>query len=334
MLLLCLSGSRGAHAETSEGDRAAARALALEGYDALQRKDFATAEDRFRRADKLVHAPTLLVDHARALVGMGRFVEAYERYGLVLREGVADNSPWPWKRALKDAENEIEALKPRVAWLTIGVVGPRRPTVFIDGRRVPAAAVGVPRAVNPGRRVVAARARGYGSKEREVTLKEGQQLEIELLLERLPQGTPEEPDERVEPDAPPEDLSLAPAPPPRGGARRTLGYVALSAGALGLVVGSVTGVMALGAKSDLAGRCAGGTCSPESDAERTRAEQDISRYGLFRTASTVGFGFGALSAAVGGYLLLWPSSEASPVHASFRVRPLLGVGSVGLAGSF
>ncbi|HTU62208.1 MAG TPA: hypothetical protein VMF89_27305, partial [Polyangiales bacterium] len=106
LLLAVLGAARPAIcAEPTPQDRAAARALALEGYNALQRKDFATAEERFRRADKLVHAPTLVVDHARALTGLGRLVEAYERYALVVREGVSDNSPWPWKRALQDAED-------------------------------------------------------------------------------------------------------------------------------------------------------------------------------------------------------------------------------------
>src|SRR5450432_550214 len=67
-------------AQESASDRATARSLAGEGYAALKSKDYETAEDRFRRADELVHAPTLVVDHARALVGLGRVGEAYEAY--------------------------------------------------------------------------------------------------------------------------------------------------------------------------------------------------------------------------------------------------------------
>src|ERR1041384_5444151 len=74
-----------AWAEASAQDREQARKLASEGFDALERNDYATAEDRFRRADALVHAPTLVVDHARSLAGLGRLVEAHERYELVLR---------------------------------------------------------------------------------------------------------------------------------------------------------------------------------------------------------------------------------------------------------
>src|ERR1043165_8586206 len=88
LLIASLSGTALAQTnEPSEATREQARGLAAQGYDALQRKDYAVAEDLFRRADALVHAPTIVVDHARALVGLGRFVEAHERYELVMREG-------------------------------------------------------------------------------------------------------------------------------------------------------------------------------------------------------------------------------------------------------
>ena len=80
-------------AEPSAADRATARSLAGEGYQALQDKDYATAADRFGRADALVHAPTLMIDWARALVGLGKLVEAQERYEQIVREGVDPKSP-------------------------------------------------------------------------------------------------------------------------------------------------------------------------------------------------------------------------------------------------
>src|SRR4051812_30509984 len=83
--------------------REEARKLARQGFQALQRKDYASAEDLFRRADELVHAPTLELDHARALVGLRKFVEGHERYEQVIREGVAPNAPWQWKAAVVEA---------------------------------------------------------------------------------------------------------------------------------------------------------------------------------------------------------------------------------------
>src|SRR5450432_4669336 len=119
-VLLC-AGS--ALAEPSAADRATARSLAGEGYQALQTKDYATATDRFSRADSLVHAPTLMIDWARSLVGLGKLVEAQERYEQVIREGVDAKAPKSWQRALADANTELAELKPRLAWLTITVSG-------------------------------------------------------------------------------------------------------------------------------------------------------------------------------------------------------------------
>src|SRR5689334_8135308 len=142
LLCILLAATPARAAEPNEADRATARALALEGHTALQNKDYKTAVDRFARADALVHAPTLVVDLARALQGVGRFVEAHEKYELVLREGVDANSPKSWTRALEEAKKELDALKPRLAWITVVLKDPPDATVKIDGILVPLAAVG------------------------------------------------------------------------------------------------------------------------------------------------------------------------------------------------
>lgn len=324
-------------AEPSEADRAAARELAAQGYEALQRKDYSVAEERFRRADKLVHAPTLVVDLARSLAGLGRLVEAYEHYELVLREGISTNTPWSWQKAYHDAERELEVIKPRLAWLTIKVSGPSKPTVFIDGRRVPSAAVGVPRAVNPGRLMVAARARGFASKQQQVTLGEGHHETLELELEPKPEGALEEPEPvevEVVDELPPPKLETATG-------KRTLGYVALTVGGVGLVVGGVTSALVLTTRADLAANCPGGVCDPGNYEQRDQYQQDIKSYELFKTASTVGFITGVVGVVAGTYLLFTSSphisssaSSAANSPPSPRLVPLVSTNSLGLAGTF
>src|SRR3954468_1443970 len=85
------------YAEASASDRATARALANQGYSALKNKDYATAEDRFLRADELVHAPTLVLDHGRALLGLGRIGEAYAAFDSVAHEVLPPNPLAVWK---------------------------------------------------------------------------------------------------------------------------------------------------------------------------------------------------------------------------------------------
>jgi len=179
-----------AFAEPSAADRATARSLAGEGYQALQDKDFATAADRFSRADALVHAPTLMIDWARSLAGMGKLVEAQERYEQIVREGVDAKAPKSWQRALTDAGNELAELKPRLSWVTITVSGAEQSTVTIDGVTVPPAAIGVRRAVNPGARQIKVQAQGYLPQKKTLDLKEGGEEAAAFTLEPTPTRKP------------------------------------------------------------------------------------------------------------------------------------------------
>src|SRR6266851_1883903 len=105
-----------ASADASAADRATARAMAEEGQDALSRGDYRLAEDRFGRADSLIHAPTLLLGLARAQAGLGRVVEAHEIYKRILREGAKPGSPAPFFKAVGDAAKEVDLIAARLAW--------------------------------------------------------------------------------------------------------------------------------------------------------------------------------------------------------------------------
>src|SRR5580693_7871923 len=105
----------------SDADRATARALGQDGQQALDAKDYRTAEDRFRRADKLVHAPTLELGLARALAGVGKFVESQETYNRMVREGLPPGAPDVFKHALEDAKKEVEGVATKVGAVTITV---------------------------------------------------------------------------------------------------------------------------------------------------------------------------------------------------------------------
>jgi hypothetical protein len=315
--LLCV---RVAFAAPTDSDRTTARELAREGYDALEQKKYAVAEDRFRRADALVHAPTIVVDHARALVGMGRLVEAYERYALAIREGVASDAPASWKQAVSDAEREIEAVKPRLAWLVINIEGPEEPRVTVDGREVPIASLGARRATNPGKRKVRVTADGFVSGGRIVMLKEGEQQAITITLDR-PESV-ELPETAAPPDSPSGQSAQSSSPLP---------WIAFGVGGAGLAVGSVTGIMALSVHSDLSESCPEGKCSPSDESEQARMQDDRSEYHTLGTVSGIGFGVGLAGVATGVVLLLTsPKAEASPNAAS--LTPVLGPGYVGIRG--
>jgi hypothetical protein len=303
-----------ARAEPTEADRATARSLASEGYDALERKDYATAVDRFRHADALVHAPTIGVDLARALIGLGRFVEAYERYELVIREGVPKNSPASWKQALEDAQKEVADLEPRLGWIVIHVMGPLDPQVTIDGEDVPEGSIGARRAADPGKRVVRASAPDFEPASQTVSIKEGQEQVVTLVLKRV----------ETRPEAPaPKPVE---APPPEHHASRVPAWIAFGVGGAGLVVGSVTGIMAISLHSDLSSKCPDDNCP-------NNLHSDVTRFHTLGTVSGIGFGVAVAGAATGTVLLL---TGASSDHASKRaaVWPVVGLGQIGMGGRF
>lgn len=322
-LLLVLNGS--AALAQSEADRATARSLAAEGYRALQEEDFETAEDRFRRADALVHAPTLVVDHARALVGLGRLVEAHERYELVLREGVASDAPWVWKRALDDAEAELAALKPRLAWVVLRVSGPATPEVTIDGNEVPRAALGVPRATNPGTRTIEAAGPGYLPETNEVTLAEGEEREIMMTLERAPQAEESRAAEPMEASTPTPEPD---EPKELGTSRRTWMYVSLGVGGAGLLGGGAAGVVAYTKSKDLDDAC------PTRDRCSPNLQDDIDSYDRWRIATGVGLGIGVVGLAAGAYLYFTDPVPGDAALDSASILPLVSHDTLGVWGRF
>jgi len=322
VLLAAVLAPRTVLAQPNEADRASARSLAAEGYDALERKDYATAVDRFRHADSLVHAPTISVDLARALVGLGKLVEASERYQLVIREGVPKGSPASWRKALEDAQSEAADLEPRLAWVVIHVMGPLDPEVTIDGLRVPEGAIGARRAADPGSADIRATAPGFDPATETITLKEGEEQTVTLVLKKSP----------VEPKAAqPEPVPVAPKQK-KEEASKLPAWIAFGVGGAGLVVGSVTGVLALSAHSELEAECPTGTCTltPENEHE---IRSDLSRYHTFGTISGIGFVVAVAGGGTGAVLLL-TGSKSEPASQRAALWPVVGPQHLGVAGRF
>ncbi len=304
----------------SDSDRATARALAEEGYNALKVQKYQIADDRFRRANALVHAPTLVVDDGRALMGLGRYVEAQERFELVLREGVADNAPAVWKAAVVEAGKLLEEVKPKIAWLTIVVPDVKHPHVIVDGRPISEAALGVKVAANPGTQNVEVGAAGYETKSQSVTLSEGGEQTLEVTLTALP----------AQPATPGTTQSARVASDTKdtGSPNRTPAYVALGVGGVGVVVGAVTGIIALQKRSDLSRTCNGSSC-PRSE------ESTLNSYHSMGLVSGIGFGVGLAGAATGLVLLSFGGGQDDSKDASANsLRVQVVPGGLRFGGAF
>jgi hypothetical protein len=267
-------------------------------------------------------------------VGLGKLVDAHESYSRIIREGVAPNAPASWTKALADAQTEIASIPPRLPWITITVVGPTTPEVTIDGVPISAASIGVKRPIDPGTHEIRALGTGYYSAKKAVTLREGETISVEFELEAAP------------PDAPPkkeEDRSgkvIVTFAEPAW--RKPAMITAYAVGGAGLVLGAVTGVLALSQHGKLSTDCVRDLCGPKQ-------KQDLDRYHTYGQLSTIGFVIAGVGAAGGTVLLFMrpqPQEEDAaavstarrpdPARAKARVQwsPFVGLGSAGVEGTF
>jgi hypothetical protein len=332
-LLLGATAASSAFAQ-ADVDRATARKLGEAGQQALAAQDYKTAEDDFRRADSLVHAPTLMLGLARALAGEGKLVEAQETYKRIVREGVAPGSPAVFQRAVDEATKEVETLAPRIGAVTISVKmaggepAPAALQVTWDGSPVNSATLGIKRPANPGPHVVHAAADGYRAVDLKVEVPAGGAVDAPLSLAKDPNAPPV-----TAPPVPGPQGATPSAPPPdqAPAARSGFGvwpWVAIGVGGAGLAVGAITGAMAIGKHSDLASKCGSGPCPADQ-------QSNVDSYNTLGMVSTVGFIVGGVGAAAGvTLLLLQPKAEAIPPAAGLHVVPVLGLGSVGAVGTF
>ena len=303
---LCLHAPTARAEEPDAGTRMAARELAVSGADAFDKQDFATALDRFQRAESLYKVPSISVMVARCLARVGYVVEAVDKYEETLRVPLDAAAPEAFQRAVADATTEVEAVRSRVARLELRLPADAPPgsRVMLDDRPVPPALLGIPKPVNPGTHHLSARAPGRVPYAADVTLPEGGRQTVEISLETAP--------------------SRAPSAPVAEGAPRhrtsALTIVLLAGGGLGIAAGTVTGIAALSHKSSLDDACKPG-CPPNMSA-------DLSAFRRDRTLSYLGFGLGLAAAGTGAYLLFHEGSSGSQVGA------LVLPGGAAVTGSF
>jgi hypothetical protein len=339
----------------SDEDRATARSLGQEGQDALDKKDFKTAEDRFRRADKLVHAPTLMLGLARALAGEGKFVEAQEGYNRMIREGVPPGAPEVFKKALDDAKAEVDKVAPKIGGVVINVTvsgggDPSPAKVMLDEHPVNTASLGVKRLVDPGAHVLKVSLEGYRPVELKFNVPEGGSVNEPVTLEKEgARSTPTPTTTATTPPPPPTatttvpptgggnggtDQNPRPEQPTGGGRSLLLPIVAFGVGAAGFIAGSITGAIASSDHSNLQSKCTiQGSICPQSE------KSDLEAYHTMAGISTVGFILGGAGAAAGVVLLIMrPKGEApAPANAEpakASLSPYIGTGSAGVVGTF
>ncbi|HEY3233566.1 MAG TPA: hypothetical protein VGJ84_02550 [Polyangiaceae bacterium] len=274
-----------------------ARDMSRQALELMKKERWAEAESLLSQAYRLVPAPTIALLHARALEKLDKLIEARERYRAVVATQLPKGAPSAFRSALKEAGEELKSLEPEIPRLVL-VLAPKPANgteldITLDGKRVSNEELGQPRFANPGEHLVLAAVQGRVLVENRIRIARGESKEVVLSLAQRPAGVAPE-----RPKPPPIERPSVAAP------NHTASFIALGAGAAGLSVGVVAGVIMLDAKSTLDKKC-----KPLCPAELS---SEVSRFRTARAVSTVGYITGAVGLGVGAALLLFNRAGAEP----------------------
>ncbi len=318
----------------SDEDKAAARALGLQGAKALQENKYAEAIDLVTRAEAIFHAPPHLLMIGRAQVGLGRLVAARENFLKIMREQLTATAPPAFKQAQADAKTDLETIEPRIGSLRISLVGADaastgKITVKMDDQPVSAALIGVHRPVDPGKHTVSAFVVGRSPVSKEVSLNDGEKKEIELSVETPVSLV----DEERKFDKPP---TVPPPPPTKMSPLRIAGIAGMGVGAAGLVVGGV--FLGISATNQAEGDTRFDTCKVQplgcgindqkyiADRDQVAAKR--------QTFGIAGLVAGGVLAAGGVVLFILGGNKAPPKPAAAFVLPYVAPNGGGIFGEF
>jgi hypothetical protein len=316
--------------------RAQARALGYAGVEAYDSGDYAAASAKLEESFGLLRVPSLGLWSARALVGLGRWVEAEQRYGVVAELTVGANDPPVQRAAQDDARRERAELQRRLPSLRVHVSGAAvdEVSVSVDGGPRSSAELATALRVDPGRHEVSG-VRGSERSQVVLSLGEGAHEEVELRFGAAPTPPPVIDGPPPASALPPPAVALpaaAPAPPPPGDdaeaadTRRALrigGWVAVGVGATGLATSLVTYVLADRQYSSFERRefCVNGGCSQE----------EVDNYNTLRDIQQISLIAGGIAAAAGATLLVLTMDDPAEQR---QVRLELGPASATISGSF
>ena len=299
-----------AQAQPSAAQKETARSLMAEARELRERGDLQAALTRFSAADSLMGVPTTGFEMAATQADLGKLVEARETLRRVLALPQSPDDPEPFQEARSKARALDQRLQGRIGalhFVVTGVGASESLAVTVDAETIPVAALGLPFRVNPGRHVVIARAGGREVKS-EIDALESRTVKVELALAAArsadvpPVQLEEAPASAPQPAAQPSREPAAPAAPSKV---PVVTYVAGGIGIVGIVVGGITGMMAVSHKNAAARDCVDGKCPPST-------WDDLDSARSLAAISTVGFVVGAVGLGVGtSFLLLQDEPKAA-----------------------
>lgn len=311
LLVALLANPLAARAGTpSAGDLATARNALKEGLALREKGDLVGALGRFTTAFDLVQTPVTAFELGKTHLLMGRVMQAHELFQKIGRI----------PRALEESERSVTAreeanrlagdLEPRIPSLRIHVKLPPDATasVRIDDDPIATAGAVTPRAVDPGKHLIVARA-GDGPEERvTIDIAEGETKDVELA----PQWVPP----KVQPPAGAQVVYLRQTNP--------MVFVGFIASSVALTVTGVSAVLAVNAAARAHEGCGNDYCP------QFVRDSDITVMRTWIAATVIG------GAATIAFFTLGVVSISKPTteRVTAGVKPFIGPGGAGVVGRF
>jgi tetratricopeptide (TPR) repeat protein len=272
-----------ASAPARAGEPAAAREQVKLGYTLAQEGKCEEAIPHFVESLRLDAKAVTLINLASCEEKTDRLADALGHWIEARARAQAENNP----AIVEEAEKRAKALEPRLPKLTVVLEGaPPDAEVVRDGVVLGKVSLGVPLPVNPGAHALVVRGASVEESSETVTIVEGETKSVTL-------------------HAGPPKKSVASAE--RAGEGRGLSpivYAGFGTAAVGLVGGSVTGVLALSKASTAKQGCANGECADQASLDAAQASRSMG------TLSTIGFAVGVVGAGVGIAGLVWGKPSA------------------------
>jgi hypothetical protein len=299
---------------------AAAEALFNKGLSEMEAGHYDTACPMIKESQRLDPRLGTLFTLAECEAKGGMIASALAHYEEYLRLFARLSPPQKSTQAGREKISMAQktALAPQVPYVTLVLrAAPAGTTVKWDDLVFNLPALGVPLPVNPGEHVVTTQAPGGNSLVTRVTVEKGEHKRIEL---KMPPRKAKEPARAASAATIAPSASPASEPEPEhsetmsADTRSAIVYTAGAAGAVGLLVGSVSGAFVMGKKGTIDDNCVGTRCN----ATGKDAAETARTLGL---VSTVGFGVGIAGLATAAFLLATEPKSAPP--AARRLTPLI-----------
>jgi hypothetical protein len=312
----------------SDKDKAASDKLYEEGLAKMLEGAFDVGCPKLAESQRLFPRPGTLFTRAECEAKAGRLATAMELYQEYLKV-FADMAPDQQtkqreKQRDKISAAQVETLSRQAPRLTIAVPEAAKGVpVTLDGAPVEASRLGVAIPVDPGEHVVAWQPPGGEAGSEKVTLAKGEKKRITVAAGAS--------DALTSPSGPEGDAGSGP------GGRRIAAFVAGGVGVAGLLVGAITGGLALGKKGTIEEHCKDTgsgdrfACDPEGKAAADSGQS-------LALVSSIGFGVGLAGVAAGAVLFFTAPSSPKPEAAKRWIKPDVAVGPsggfVGVRGAF